>query len=232
MEKHTCKLCFTLIELLVVIAIIAILAGMLLPTLGVARQQAYKISCASNMKQVCMVLISYSDAYNGWIIPNDPVYVDGLEKKWPDWVRSELGYKMNAYTKVLRCPGEKATDAEGNYPERAHYGINLFLSSSKDFASAGYGRVRKTSVAQIPSQVVILSENRNISTTTFVNSMNSLAFRHKNQIYKFSTAPAYYPLDAVVNAGYMDGHVSSKIRREISTDAISNAWLQSNFTYP
>jgi prepilin-type processing-associated H-X9-DG protein len=69
---------FALVELLVVIGIIAILLGILLPTLGRARRAAQTTQCLSNIRQLNMALSAYAQANKYKIFP----YYNGTNILW------------------------------------------------------------------------------------------------------------------------------------------------------
>jgi len=65
---------FTLIELLVIIAIISLVIALLLPALARARQSARDMTCASNIRQMTIALMLYTDDHQGMLFPEKQVY--------------------------------------------------------------------------------------------------------------------------------------------------------------
>ncbi|MBN8247073.1 MAG: prepilin-type N-terminal cleavage/methylation domain-containing protein [Verrucomicrobia bacterium] len=105
---------FTLIELLVVIAIIAILAGMLLPSLGKAKGAAQRIACVNQVRQLGLASTLYAGD-NGGEFPER-----SSAARWPERL---LPYFKTV--KILACPSDLGRDgSSGQWGNRPASGIN------------------------------------------------------------------------------------------------------------
>lgn len=105
------KMAFTLIELVVVISVIGILAALLLPALGRAKEQAKLSTCISNLKQVNLAVRLYADDYADGFptlsVPNP--YPNGVGAYYKQLVKVYLGLHGPASPdeKVFVCPMDR-----------------------------------------------------------------------------------------------------------------------------
>ncbi len=111
---------FTLIELLVVIAIIAILAAILFPVFGRARENARRSSCQSNLKQIGLSLLQYSQDYDESFVMAFYAGVDtnsnpnpgaGIPPRYK-WMDAVQPYTKS--TQLFTCPSDRDVTVGAN----------------------------------------------------------------------------------------------------------------------
>ncbi len=146
---------FTLIELLVVIAIIGILAAILFPVFARARENARRSSCQSNLKQIALGIMQYTQDYD----EKFPLVWNTLSSTtirpfgWVDIIES--------YTKsnqIFKCPSTtSATSSDPTAAGYTSYSYNMMLASD----SGGVGMDgRKLSFLTQPTLTVMNIDDR------------------------------------------------------------------------
>src|SRR6187551_568249 len=123
-RRRTGRRGFTLIELLVVIAIIAILAAILFPVFARARENARRSSCMSNLKQIGIGFMMYSQDYDEKYplsFSYRPVAPDtgtwGSNASGYYWFWYQLIYPYTKSFQLFRCPNgdQSGYGYSGNY---------------------------------------------------------------------------------------------------------------------
>ena len=197
--RKTCF--FTLIELLVVIAIIAILASMLLPALGKARQKAQAIACASKLKEIVTATIIYIDESAGYI--PDSFGLNGntmYDNCFPAVLFPMLhGQKLASgqYPAVTHCPSAKM-------PNAICYGIPSYIASK----TTDPPRPKFLHSFDYPSKRILAFEGQRgylgayyLQDVTYASYATSTPYRHGN--------------NDSTHCGFMDGHVELKTAKQI-----------------
>lgn len=209
---------FTLIELLVVIAIIAILAAILFPVFARARENARRSSCQSNLKQIGLGMMQYTQDYDERFPATDTCYqIGGAGQTFPTATWDLVIQPYLKSTQILTCPSDavsKTMTLTGFGAVKRSYAMARYL----DQASNNCIGVNQ-SIIKAPALTVLNVERMNTSNSTrqdewwhfsdiqHTDASASNADRNFNDLAATSTAEGRHL--GTNNILYTDGHVKS-----------------------
>lgn len=238
---------FTLIELLVVIGIIALLMGILLPSLSGAREAARSAACLSNQRQIAIAMGQYVNEYKE-IMPREGTVDPIFEREYLSWAvalrpfldsRVSANQDLDDLFEVAPYYIDPSRPKDGH---RIHYIVNAvpFLGPGQvDPAPVLFGdhwyRRGPTHISRLhfPEQTCYTGEFGDDANGQLMNFVNACGPRdiEKAQVYDLWSREAI--VEGVLqrvstkrhmgsgNLAYMDGHAKSVKAREI---ADVNTW--------
>lgn len=219
---------FTLIELLVVIAIIAILAAILFPVLGRARNRANMAKCLNNLKQLGIAFQMYTEDNRGQL--PEAWANDGVpERNWAGcvgpskWTYVERGqiYPYARSSKIYICPlsvNKKAVSinqaipagkTSRNYP--LSYSMNSYLSKKKPDGEA----------IQNPGRMMLLIEEARDNENGGIGINDCVYMTDMNY---YLDMPGIVHYDGT-NILYLDGHARWARAVDLRRDQDNKEWL-------
>ncbi len=148
---------FTLVELLVVIAIIAVLAALLLPVLGDARERARASQCGARIRQLGFAILLYADERDGCFPRSQHSAFAHGELIWARAVAQYLGSDDRRWTNLLRGVYHCPTDSR---PAALSYGLNVYyeLGPEDDYGGKPATWRYREQVPR-PSATILVAEN-------------------------------------------------------------------------
>jgi len=151
MKVKTKRTGFTLIELLVVIAIIAILAAVLFPVFARARAKAQEASCLSNVKEIALAILMYTEDYDAFF---PLTYYTPPRTYWPLTIFPYLGQGAISTTNygIFGCPGMR-WDHNWYSGAYSQYGINYQLSQRF------FPTIARDVAVKYPTSTVLIGES-------------------------------------------------------------------------
>jgi len=200
---------FTLIELLVVIAIIAILASILFPVFGKAREQARKATCQSNLKQIGLVCNMYSQDWDGFLPGGGETNIDPNIPR-PAWVTSLQGHMGGGIgQKIFICPSiAKITGGGGTRtyaPFVSHEAASLAAGGG---VKAGGGAFLNESDIVYPAQSPYFGETDNAAWGNCIYIWNAAGSTEPERLTNINHTHFYKHIHSNgSNMLFVDGHV-------------------------
>jgi prepilin-type N-terminal cleavage/methylation domain-containing protein/prepilin-type processing-associated H-X9-DG protein len=158
MKSSSYRSGFTLIELLVVIAIIGILAAILFPVFGRARENARRSSCMSNLKQIGLGAMQYTQDY-------DEKFMVGTNGSGAAWAGTLSPYIKS--TQVFTCPSDSTSPGVGQ--PVVSYAMNSNVAS---VASGGGSIARFSATARTILMFEIKGNYTNVASSSEQGATN------------------------------------------------------------